>query len=59
MAEQSLGYSLYNNGYNCYYLNVRGNGISTKHQTLDIKQSEFWDFTLDQIADNDLRPTID
>ena len=51
--SNNLGFVLANLGYDVWLANWRGNRYS-KHKKFSQDDSEFWDFTIDDIAEHDL-----
>nr|VZI33978.1 unnamed protein product [Spirometra erinaceieuropaei] len=58
-ANQSLGFILADMGYDVWMSNSRGNLYSQSHRTLDLKSEQFWQFSWDDMAHNDLPATIE
>ncbi|BHF74486.1 hypothetical protein SprV_0501757200 [Sparganum proliferum] len=58
-ANQSLGFILSDMGYDVWMSNSRGNIYSQSHRTLDLKNEQFWQFSWDDMAHNDLPATIE
>ncbi|KPI95828.1 Lipase 3 [Papilio xuthus] len=57
--NKSLGYILAETGFDVWMGNARGNKHSLSHIKLESSQSEFWDFTWDEIGKYDLPSMID
>jgi len=57
--KQSLPYILYDQGYDVWMGNVRGNVYSRAHVKLDPNQKEFWEFSWDNFAQVDVPDIID
>lgn len=57
-TKQSLAFTLADAGYDVWLGNYRGNKYSCKHQWLRPSQQEYWDFSLDEIAQEDLPACI-
>lgn len=55
----TLAYLLADEGYDVWMGNARGTRYSRKHETLNVTQSEFWDFSFDEIGRIDLPESID
>ncbi|XP_017784822.1 PREDICTED: lipase 3-like [Nicrophorus vespilloides] len=55
----SLAYQLADQGYDVWLGNSRSTSYSKKHASHDIDSLAFWNFTIDDLAMNDLRTTID
>ncbi|XP_055375623.1 lipase 1-like [Condylostylus longicornis] len=55
----SLGYILYDLGYDVWMGNSRGNRYSKNHKHLNVSSKEFWDFSWHEIGIYDLPATID
>lgn len=58
-TTSNLGFALAKNGFDVWLGNFRGNRYALEHKTLDPKDTEFWDFSLDEFIDYDLPSTID
>ncbi|KAK7086819.1 hypothetical protein SK128_012796 [Halocaridina rubra] len=52
--DQALGFVLADLGYDVWIGNVRGNVYGRRHITLSPKQSEFWNFSWDKMAQYDM-----
>ncbi|VDL97394.1 unnamed protein product, partial [Schistocephalus solidus] len=59
LANQSLGFILSDMGYDVWLGNSRGSTYSQYHKSLDASNEEFWQFSWDDMAHNDLPATID
>lgn len=57
--EIALAYYLYDQGYDVWMGNCRGNRYSTAHTTLDPAQEAFWRFSWDEIGRFDIPALID
>ena len=59
LEEKSLAKLLCDEGYKVYLSNIRGSKFSKSHLDYDISlNSEFWDFSFDEIAEYDLTAII-
>ncbi|XP_061713891.1 lysosomal acid lipase/cholesteryl ester hydrolase-like [Cydia pomonella] len=56
---KALGYILADNGYDVWMGNARGNKHAMSHKELDAKNSDFWEFTWEEIGLYDLPAMID
>ncbi|RMZ96707.1 lysosomal acid lipase cholesteryl ester hydrolase-like [Brachionus plicatilis] len=56
--EQSLGFLLADAGYDVWLGNMRGNTYGLRHEKLHANQSEFWNFSWDELAKHDLPSMI-
>uniref|UniRef100_A0A6P4ESW5 Lipase 3 n=1 Tax=Drosophila rhopaloa TaxID=1041015 RepID=A0A6P4ESW5_DRORH len=56
---KSLGYLLYEQGYDVWMTNVRGNTYSKKHVRYSTLDSEFWNFSFHEMGVYDLPTSID
>lgn len=56
--QESLAFTLADSGFDVWLGNIRGNKYSGKHIELKPHQSQFWDFSLDEFAMQDLPATI-
>ncbi|BHF74484.1 hypothetical protein SprV_0501757000 [Sparganum proliferum] len=59
LANQSLGFILADMGYDVWLGNSRGSTYSQYHKTLDPTSEQFWQFSWDDMAHNDLPVTIE
>lgn len=57
MGTKAPGFTLTDAGYDVWLGNVRGNYMSREHLTLDPSSDEYWDFTIEEIAEIDI-PTF-
>jgi len=57
--NESLAFILADQGYDVWLGNARGNRYSTKHVHLDRKSQEYWQFSYDEMALNDLPSIIE
>lgn len=57
--NKSLGYILADKGYDVWMGNARGNKYSSSHEYLKSSESEFWQFTWEEIGLYDLTAMID
>lgn len=57
--NQSLGFMLADAGFDVWLSNVRGSQYGRKHKTLNPKSKEFWDFSFEEMAVNDISAAID
>jgi len=57
VVEESLGFILADAGYDVWLPNCRGNTYSTNNTHLDPSQTEFWQWSFDEMANYDL-PTL-
>ncbi|XP_017784823.1 PREDICTED: lysosomal acid lipase/cholesteryl ester hydrolase-like, partial [Nicrophorus vespilloides] len=55
----SIAYQLADRGYDVWMGNARTTSYSKKHAIYDIKSFDFWNFTIDDLAVNDLGTSID
>lgn len=59
MKPISTGYMLYEQGYDVWMANVRGNTYSRKHIKYTHSHAKFWDFTFHEMGVHDIPKTID
>jgi pimeloyl-ACP methyl ester carboxylesterase len=57
--DRSLGFILADEGFDVFLGNSRGNKYCLEHESLDSKQSEFWDFSWDEMAKRDIPAYVD
>ena len=57
MGTKAPAFTLTDEGYDVWLGNVRGNYMSRQHTTLDNTSDEYWDFTIEEIAEIDI-PTF-
>jgi len=57
--ETSAGIVLWNMGYDVWLTNSRGNTYSRNHTTLKTKTKEFWDYSFDDMAINDVPANLE
>ncbi|TDG48673.1 hypothetical protein AWZ03_005002 [Drosophila navojoa] len=57
--KNGLGYLLYEQGYDVWMGNARGNTYSRNHVKYNEDQSQFWDFSFHELAIFDLPASID
>ncbi|XP_017840863.2 lipase 3 isoform X2 [Drosophila busckii] len=57
--NKGLGYLLYEQGYDVWMANVRGNTYSRKHIKYTTHHAKFWDFTFHEMGVYDIPKTID
>ncbi|KQS70596.1 lipase 3 isoform X2 [Drosophila erecta] len=57
--NKGLGYLLYDQGYDVWMANVRGNTYSRKHVKYSTHHAKFWDFTFHEMGKHDMPATID
>ncbi|EGD80446.1 hypothetical protein PTSG_11091 [Salpingoeca rosetta] len=58
-TRDSFAYLLFEEGYDVWMGNSRGNKYSCKHMTFKPHDPAFWDFSIDEMAANDLPASID
>ncbi|KAL8474251.1 hypothetical protein ACS0TY_030206 [Phlomoides rotata] len=56
--EESLGYILADNGFDVWLANARGTSYSSGHTSLSPSDSEFWNWSWDELAAYDLPTTF-
>ncbi|KAL4510601.1 hypothetical protein ABPG72_004755 [Tetrahymena utriculariae] len=54
VEEKSLAYFLARNGYDVFIMNSRGNKYSNQHKIYSREQSEYWDFSFQDMAKYDV-----
>lgn len=59
IRSSNLALNLLDKGYDVWLANVRGNKYGIKHKKFKFTDSEFWDFSLDEVALIDLPETVD
>ena len=59
LVNESLAYILYNEGYDVWLGNVRGNIYSTNHIKLSTCSRKFWKFSFDEIGKYDIPAMVD
>ncbi|KAK4340692.1 hypothetical protein RND71_039193 [Anisodus tanguticus] len=57
--DQSLATILADNGFDVWISNIRGTRYSRRHVTLDSKDSEYWNWSWDELIVHDLPAVID
>uniref|UniRef100_A0A7N0T3B3 Triacylglycerol lipase n=1 Tax=Kalanchoe fedtschenkoi TaxID=63787 RepID=A0A7N0T3B3_KALFE len=57
--EQSLGFLLADSGFDVWVGNVRGTRYSQRHVSLSVSDKEFWNWSWEELALNDLAAMID
>ncbi|PSS33754.1 Triacylglycerol lipase [Actinidia chinensis var. chinensis] len=57
--DQSLAFILADNGFDVWISNIRGTRFSRRHVTLNPSDSEFWNWTWDDLVTHDLSSVID
>lgn len=57
--EDSTAFKLYENGWDTWLLNGRGNKYSRRHTSLNCTDSRFWDFSWHEMGIYDIPATID
>ncbi|XP_015168180.1 triacylglycerol lipase 2-like [Solanum tuberosum] len=57
--EQSLAMMLADNGFDVWISNTRGTRYSRRHVTLDARDSEYWNWSWDELIVHDLPSVID
>lgn len=57
--NQSLGFILYDNDYDVWLGNMRGNRYSDKHVKFNTSDEEYWNFSFDEMSKYDLTSMID
>ncbi|MCD7455044.1 Lipoyl ligase [Datura stramonium] len=57
--EQSLGTILADNGFDVWISNIRGTRYSRRHVALDSNDSEYWNWSWDELIVHDLPAVID
>ncbi|KAH8282129.1 hypothetical protein KR054_005724 [Drosophila jambulina] len=57
--NKGLGYLLYEQGYDVWMANVRGNTYSRRHVKYSTRHAKFWDFTFHEMGKHDIPSTID
>ncbi|KAK4417888.1 Triacylglycerol lipase 2 [Sesamum alatum] len=58
-TEESLATILADNGFDVWISNVRGTRFSRRHLTLDSNNSQFWNWTWDDLVTHDLQSVIE
>ncbi|EDV32371.1 uncharacterized protein Dana_GF15802 [Drosophila ananassae] len=57
--DKSLGYMLYDQGYDVWMTNVRGNAYSKHHARFKESDRDFWNFSFHEMGTYDIPATID
>ncbi|XP_020807224.1 lipase 3 isoform X1 [Drosophila serrata] len=57
--NKGLAYLLFEQGYDVWMANVRGNTYSRKHVKYSTHHAKFWDFTFHEMGKHDIPSTID
>ncbi|XP_057465146.1 triacylglycerol lipase 2-like [Actinidia eriantha] len=57
--DESLAFILADSGFDVWISNIRGTRFSRRHVTLDPRDSEFWNWTWDDLVTHDLSSVID
>ncbi|XP_030383308.1 lipase 3-like isoform X2 [Scaptodrosophila lebanonensis] len=57
--NKGLAYLLYDQGYDVWMANVRGNTYSRHHKKYSTSHGKFWDFTFHEMGKYDIPATID
>ncbi|XP_057506263.1 triacylglycerol lipase 2-like [Actinidia eriantha] len=58
-SDESLAFILADSGFDVWISNIRGTRFSRRHVTLDPRNSEFWNWTWDDLVTHDLSSVID
>ncbi|XP_042499863.1 triacylglycerol lipase 2-like [Macadamia integrifolia] len=58
-TKESLVFALADSGFDVWISNTRGSRFSKKHVSLDESQPEYWNFSWDEVAENDLPAIVD
>ncbi|XP_043724201.1 triacylglycerol lipase 2-like [Telopea speciosissima] len=58
-TEQSLVFTLADSGFDVWIANTRGTRFSKGHVSLDESQTQYWDWSWDEVALNDLPAIVD
>lgn len=59
LPSQSAGFLISDAGFDVWFINCRGEPLSNFHKTLTTTDTEFWNWTFDEIGRYDLSATID